>query len=75
MMPKKRRDTRVVDTELDMAVHDAINRGIPLSTVCRRAEIDQSTLWKWRTGRTSPTMNTRQAVLDAIRALIAEQAP
>lgn len=72
-MAKKRRNTPVEDTELTKAVQSAIDAGIPMSTVCRKAEVDQSTLWKWRTGRTSPTMNTRQAVLDAIKALVEEK--
>lgn len=71
-MSKKRRINKE-DTELVAAVQAAIDAGIPISAVCRRAEVDQSTLWKWRTGRTSPTMNTRQAVLDAIRAMVKAQ--
>lgn len=71
-MSKKRRGNPAQDKQLDDAVQAAIDRGIPLSTVCATADVDQSTLWKWRTGRTSPTMSTRQAVLDAITRLLAE---
>lgn len=67
-MSKRRREP-VVDDELEAAVQRAIELQIPLSTICLKAEVDQSTLWKWRNGRSSPTMSTRKAVLDAIKSL------
>lgn len=68
-MSRKRAPLKM-DDELEAAVQSAVDAGIPLSTICRHAEVDQSTLWKWRTGRSSPTMSTRQAVLDAIKQLV-----
>lgn len=70
-MAKRRREP-TPDHQLEAAVQRAIELGIPLSRVCDRAKVDQSTLWKWRNGRSSPTMSTRQAVLDAIEKLVLE---
>lgn len=71
-MAKKRRDTPAVDHELEAAVTRALEAGISMSTVCREAQVDQSTLWKWRNRKASPTMNNRQAVLDAVDELVRE---
>lgn len=71
-MTKRRRGEPQKDIELEAAIQQAIKLDIPLSVVCRRAQVDQSTLWKWRNGKSSPTMSTRQAVLDAVEELLQE---
>lgn len=70
-MVKRRRDP-VKDPQLEAAVNQALELEIPLSRICREAGVDQSTLWKWRNGRSSPVMTSRQAVLDAIEKLVRE---
>lgn len=66
---KKKREI-VVDEPLEAAIQSAIAAGVPISAVCRQAGVDQSTLFKWRRQMSSPTMNNRQAVLDAVAQLV-----
>lgn len=70
-MSKRRRDP-TPDHQLEAAVQRAIELEIPLSHICQEAGVDQSTLWKWRNGRSSPVMSSRKAVLDAIEKLVLE---
>lgn len=70
-MGKRRREPQP-DAQLEAAIQRALELSIPLSHICREARVDQSTLWKWRNGRSSPVMSSRQAVLDAIDKLVQE---
>ncbi len=69
-MRKKQNANIRPDLELEEAVQRAIRAGIPLSRICAKADINQATLWKWRTQKASPVMSVRQDVLDAINALL-----
>jgi hypothetical protein len=45
---------------------------ISVSELCRRAEVHGTTFRKWKAGRSSPTVATVQALLDAGLAAVAE---
>ena len=45
---------------------------ISMSELCRRAEVHGTTFRKWKGGRTSPTVATVQALLDAGLAAVTE---
>lgn len=70
-MSKRRREP-MPDPELKAALNRAAEAGVPRSAICKEAGVDQSTLWKWVNGRSSPVMSSRQAVLDAIEKLVSE---
>lgn len=42
--------------------------GLTIPEVCRKAEIAPSTFWRWKMGKTSPTLGMCQRLLDATEA-------
>lgn len=44
----------------------AFERGMKLKQVCQRAGIAQSTFWRWKAGKTEPTLDVYRRVRDAL---------
>lgn len=47
-------------------------RGLPVAELCRRAEVDPTTWWRWKTGRFFPSFKASVAVEDAFKEILAE---
>lgn len=41
-------------------------KGLTLASLCRRADMDTATFYRWKAGRGTPTLGTIQRMLDAI---------
>jgi transcriptional regulator with XRE-family HTH domain len=51
-------------------------RGLTIAQLCARAGIAHSTFTRWRSGRTSPTLDVYQRLVDVARgASVARDAP
>lgn len=47
---------------------------VDLAEACRRAGVARTTLYRWRTGSTSPRQGTINAITDKIEEIAAERA-
>jgi len=56
---------------LDRLFATAKQHGIPMSRVCERANVDQTTPSRWRRGITRPTADKLFALETALAAIIA----
>lgn len=41
-------------------------KGLTLASLCRRADLDTATFYRWKSGKGTPTLGTIQKMLDAI---------
>lgn len=46
-------------------------RDIPIAELCRRAGIEATTWWRWKTGKFYPSFSAAKAATDAFEGLIA----
>lgn len=48
-------------------VRDAAEaKGLTLAALCRRADLDTATFYRWESGKGTPTLGTIQRLLDAL---------
>jgi predicted transcriptional regulator len=50
----------------DQIAEAALEKGLSIGALCRRADVDAAIFYRWKAGRSSPTMRTIQKMLDAI---------
>lgn len=47
--------------------HDAHKRGLTMTEVCRRAGIDYSTWWRWKSSKSDPRTSKVERMREAIK--------
>jgi transcriptional regulator with XRE-family HTH domain len=60
-------------TYLEQMEAAAQEKGVDLAKACKKADVEATTLMRWRKGDTTPREGTAEAVLKAIDDLAAEK--
>lgn len=55
---------------IDAIEKTAADLGLSLAQLCRAAQVPYSTVWRWRTGVTSPLVKTVGEVIDRLEAAL-----
>jgi transposase-like protein len=61
-------------TYLEQMTAAAQEKGVDLAEACKKADIEPTTLMRWRKGETTPREGTTKAVLAAIDVIAQEKA-